>query len=79
MFYKTSFDQETFQEVSFIRNKRRGFSVPTPKPIRETPKPISRLKYNDLIKSLQWIPSMFHEYYRNLPCGDVPDLPEACQ
>nr|XP_037875673.1 uncharacterized protein LOC119630407 [Bombyx mori] len=79
MFYKTSFDQETFEQVSFIRNKRRAFSIPTPKPIRETRKPISKLKYNDLQKSLRWIPSMFHEYYKNLPCAEVPDLPEACE
>lgn len=78
MFYKTSFEQKTFVEVSFVRKKRKGFSVPTPKPIRETRKPISRLKYNDLQKPLQWIPSMFHEYYKNLPCADVPDLPEDC-
>ncbi|CAF4946988.1 unnamed protein product [Pieris macdunnoughi] len=77
MFYKTSFQDEMFSEVSFIRNKRKGFSMPTPKPIRDTLRPISKLKYNDLQKSLQWIPSMFHDFYKNLPNGDVPDLPEA--
>ncbi|CAG9562635.1 unnamed protein product [Danaus chrysippus] len=71
--------EETFEEVSFVRNKWKRFSIPTPKPIRENPRPISRLKYNDLQKSLQWIPAMFHDYYRNLPCADVPDLPEACE
>lgn len=77
MHFKTSFSQEAFQEVDFSRVVRRtslrannqcNLSLTS---MRDTLKPISTKKYNDLQKLLTWIPTRFHAYFKNLPHADL--------
>ncbi|KAJ8888669.1 hypothetical protein PR048_008161 [Dryococelus australis] len=82
LFYKTSFQQEKFQEVDLRRQPRRSLGMPhIVQPVQDSLKEISSLKYKDLMKLLQWIPQQFHDYYINLQqsasVGDFPDITET--
>lgn len=77
LYYKTNFSQNEFEEVDFNRpnrrlslrgNDNRPMSL---KPLRNTLRLISTKKYNDLQKLLKWIPKRFHDYFKNLPYGDI--------
>lgn len=80
MHYKTSFNQSEFEKVSLIRNRRHfseDFTLPALQPIRLDCKPITNKKYLDLQKALQWIPPMFHDFYKKLVHdSQARDLPE---
>lgn len=69
LFYKTSFDDTTFESVDY--NKRAGRKQSSSlenflTPIRNELNPISTKKYNDLQKLLKWVPQRFHAFYQNL-------------
>ena len=57
LFFKTSFDEEEFEAVNMHKNRRLPGAMPDCLPlVREKRKPISKAKYNDLQKSLTWVP-----------------------
>lgn len=66
--YKTAFEDDNFQKVSLMRNQRTPCpQVPMPTPVRTGLNPISTNKFEDLQKTLTWIPQIFHDFYKNLP------------
>lgn len=89
LYFKTDFNQENFEQVDFnratkrlTRKEKRAVNsnevVPNSnlillKPIRETLKPISSKKYYDLQNLLTWVPKRFHEYFKNLPHGNLKE------
>ncbi|KAF5303653.1 hypothetical protein FQA39_LY09900 [Lamprigera yunnana] len=89
LYFKTDFNEENFEQVDFNRATKRltckekravnsNEVVPNSnlmllKPIRETLKPISTKKYNDLQNLLTWVPKRFHEYFKNLPHGNLKE------
>lgn len=81
MHYKCSFEDNDFEEVSLIRKRRISLNdlniVSDLNQVRNALKPISTAKYNDLQTALQWIPSIFHNFYNNIPHNsNAKDLPE---
>lgn len=71
LFYKTKFDDE-FLAVDLNRKTRRSNSMPNIIPqIRAGAKPIATKKYQHLQKLLQWVPSRFHDFYKNILHGNA--------
>lgn len=67
LFFKTKFSQAEFEEVNFSRranNQNAGNLVVSP--IRESSKPLSIKKYKQLINLLEWVPSRFHQFYKEI-------------
>ena len=83
LFLKSNFADEN-QEIDLVRFRRRHLTLPndlqlvTPSPI-----PISQQKYNDLLALLPYVPTVCHDFYKNLkhtsnttseyPEGDLRD------
>ena len=83
LFLKSNFADEN-QEIDLVRFRRRHLTLPndlqlvTPSPI-----PISQQKYNDLLALLLYVPTVYHDFYKNLkhtsnttseyPEGDLRD------
>ncbi|KAG8278078.1 hypothetical protein J6590_028904 [Homalodisca vitripennis] len=68
LFFKTSFDGD-FSEMSYVRS-RRGQELPfleTLLLVSHQRLPINVAKYNDLIALLPLLPSVCHDYFKNLP------------
>lgn len=79
LFLKTNFEGES-QEVDFIRFRRQELVFPTDlKQVSKEPIPISKQKYDDLIALLPFVPSVCHDFYKNLKhTGEVTgDYPEG--
>nr|CAH7726499.1 unnamed protein product [Callosobruchus chinensis] len=75
LFFKSNFSQAEFEEVNFNRraNSKNNESLVVP-PIRETSKSISSKKYKYLISLLEWVPSRFHQFYKDIKhCDNVQD------
>lgn len=68
LFFKTSFDDD-FSQVSYVRN-RRGQELVMPETLQLVSNqrlPINIAKYNDLMALLPLLPSVCHDYFKNLP------------
>lgn len=68
LFIKTSFEDE-FTQVNLVRS-RRAQSLPWPTFIPTVTNqrlPININKYNDLMSLLPYIPSVCHDFFKNLP------------
>lgn len=77
LYYKNTF-AEDFSEISFIRNASKKTGLPEDLPrLRLNGKPISTVKYNDLMTLLQWIPEELHAFYKNFThTNNESDFPE---
>nr|CAH7763754.1 unnamed protein product [Callosobruchus chinensis] len=77
LFLKTDFNGEA-QEIDFVRFRRRDITFPANlNQVSTNPIPISIQKYNDLLALLPFVPSVCHDFYKNLvhsnqAIGDYP-------
>lgn len=65
LYFKKAFDENEFHEVNFIRKARSNDQLFFAKPfevLRETNKPISVHKFNDLLSVLKFLPSECHPF-----------------
>ncbi|KAK5646114.1 hypothetical protein RI129_004578 [Pyrocoelia pectoralis] len=70
VYFKEKFDDNEFQQINLIRQKRQPLLLPESIPLQsKNPIPISTKKYQHLQDLLQRIPESLKEYYRNLPHG----------
>lgn len=68
VFYKLNFNDEEFKTLNVTRSVRNPVPLPEELPgLRTRLKGITKKKYDFLIKSLQWVPQEFHNFYKNLP------------
>jgi len=51
--------------VNYVRNRRNPITLPTNLDTVVT-KPINFQKYKHLQNLLQWVPKVFHDFYKNL-------------
>lgn len=66
LYFKTDFASTEFTKVDLNRISRRA-QFPDEIPlVRETSKPITTKKFKHLNKLLQWVPRVFHPFYKNL-------------
>lgn len=77
VFFKTSFDGN-FKELDLIRS-RRSKDIRWPEALKAVTNdllPISRQKYHDLMSLLPFLPSVCHDFYKNLPTStNAQDYP----
>lgn len=69
LFYKHSFDENNeFKVLNVVRSARSQTKLPVELPaIRNQPKGITAKKHDFLIKSLKWVPSQFHDFFKQIP------------
>lgn len=83
LFLKSNFANEN-QEIDLVRFRRRHLTLPNDlQLVTQSPIPISQQKYNDLLALLPYVPTVCHDFYKNLkhtsnttseyPEGDLPD------
>lgn len=70
LYFKSDFEAITFECVDLKRNGRRVVFPELLPQIREQANEISTKKYNHLQSLLPWIPSIFHDFYKNLAHSD---------
>lgn len=77
MYFKTNFGNDN-QEVDLVRFRRQQIKFPKDlDPVTKVPRPISIQKYNDLLALLPYVPSVCHEFYKNLKhTNNTDDYPE---
>lgn len=77
LYYKTSFDGE-FKKINLNRNVRRDGVLPSALPLINTkPRSINLEKYRDLQTALKWVPTVFHQFYKDIPnASSVLDYPD---
>lgn len=66
VFCRSDFGETDFEVLDLNRTSRRAHFPQEITSIRSDPKPISEKKYKDLQTLLQWVPKVFHSFYRNL-------------
>lgn len=78
LYYKTDFNETEFNTINLNRNKRINVNnksiidIPNIIPqVRSTLKPINTLKFQNLQTLLQWIPPIYHDYFKNLPHAEI--------
>lgn len=78
LFYKTTFDNENFKTVDLRRLSRRGTNWPEElEAVNCAPRQINAAKYRDLQTSMKWVPSCFHDFYKNIKYSEsTSDFPE---
>lgn len=79
LFFKTSFEGE-FTQVDLVRSRRiQRLPWPTFVPYVTNEKiPINTSKYNDLMSLLPYLPTVCHDYYKNLPnTNNVHEYPSV--
>lgn len=73
LYYKTDFKETEFKSINLNRNKRNVnkksiIGIPNIIPqVRSISKLINTLKFKNLQTLLQWIPPIYHDYFKNLP------------
>lgn len=75
LLYKTSFRQDEFKEINFLRNKRKDLHLSAKLvPLRVNSLiPIKKEKYDNIMTLLQWVDKENHQYYQNLPYTNAKD------
>ncbi|XP_072397435.1 uncharacterized protein [Diabrotica undecimpunctata] len=67
IFYKEAFEEIRPKELHVARRTATAINLPEQLPLRyQKPKGITQKKKDHLLILLQWIPSQFQEFYRNL-------------
>lgn len=66
LYFKTDFEAVKFGRVDLKRNGRRVVFPQLLPSIREEANEISTKKYNHLQSLLPWVPTIFHDFYKNL-------------
>lgn len=69
--YKTDFNETEFKTIYLNQNKKKVnnsiIDIPYIIPqVRSTLKPIKTLKFQNIQTLLQWIPPIYHDYFKNL-------------
>lgn len=68
LFYKCSYNDQSLKSVDFYRCARKKSIIPHELPqMHKSAKGITAKKHQHLIKMLEWIPSQFHDFYKNMP------------
>lgn len=68
IFYKETFSQESFKELSVKRSPRNELILPDKLPVQhKNLRGVTKKKHSYLIKLLQWVPIQFHGFYKNIP------------
>ncbi|KAJ8873553.1 hypothetical protein PR048_024371, partial [Dryococelus australis] len=78
LLFQTCFRDSNFQVIDLRRNARENLQLPDEIPaVRKSVRPLETTKYRDLMTLLQYIPSHFRDYYKNLPhTSGTFDFPE---